>query len=254
MNFENQLCGSTNLWREKIFAKNLKETRMGLNQQKQKKTLKPETTSGQLKETYFTYRHHVEPRVQLYVPKEESFPISQKFFDVTRSTHTNLDGETSSRIHVVWRAPDEDPSNYQRKQPTSKKRKNGAVEKPKLDNARKLRGIYFIDRTKETRNAFGSGYALQDGMKKAFKELREIVASGDTHPHKCACVVEAHESTRKRLESTVQRKHDDHIAEKGFHSLTHYHLVHNFSMLQAMKIPDPKGTSSSKSSPGRWIR
>ena len=23
----------------------------------------------------FIYRHHVEPRVQLYVPKEESFPI-----------------------------------------------------------------------------------------------------------------------------------------------------------------------------------
>ena len=26
------------------------------------------------------YRHHVEPRVQLYAPKEESFPVPQRFF------------------------------------------------------------------------------------------------------------------------------------------------------------------------------
>ena len=28
----------------------------------------------------FIYRHHVVPRVKLYVPKEESFPIPSKFF------------------------------------------------------------------------------------------------------------------------------------------------------------------------------
>ena len=57
-----------------------------------------------------------------------------------------------------------------------------------------------------------------------FKELRETVASGNTHPHKktkCACIVEAHESTGKRLESTLPRNLDDRIAEKGFNSLTH---------------------------------
>ena len=37
------------------------------------------------------YRHHVEPRVELYVPKEESFPIPLKFIDVTRTTYTSLD-------------------------------------------------------------------------------------------------------------------------------------------------------------------
>ena len=37
------------------------------------------------------YRHHVEPRGQLYVPKEESFPIPLKYIDVSRTTHTNLD-------------------------------------------------------------------------------------------------------------------------------------------------------------------
>ena len=40
--------------------------------------------------------------------------------------------------------------------------------------------------------------------------------------------MEAHESTRKRLESALPRNHDDHIAEKGFNSLTRYNLVHKF--------------------------
>ena len=37
----------------------------------------------------FTYRHHNEPRVQLHVPKEETFPFPLKHLDVTRSTHTD---------------------------------------------------------------------------------------------------------------------------------------------------------------------
>ena len=32
----------------------------------------------------FIYRHHVEPRVKLYSPREESFPIPLKYIDVTR--------------------------------------------------------------------------------------------------------------------------------------------------------------------------
>ena len=39
----------------------------------------------------FTYRHHVEPRVKLYSPREESFPVPLKCTDVSRTTHTNLD-------------------------------------------------------------------------------------------------------------------------------------------------------------------
>ena len=38
----------------------------------------------------FIYRHHVEPRVKLYSPREESFPIPLKYIDVSRTTHTNL--------------------------------------------------------------------------------------------------------------------------------------------------------------------
>ena len=37
------------------------------------------------------HRHHVEPRVKLYVPREESFPIPLRYIDMTRTTNTNLD-------------------------------------------------------------------------------------------------------------------------------------------------------------------
>ena len=39
----------------------------------------------------FIYRHHVEPRVKLFTPREELFPISLKNIDVTRVTHTTVD-------------------------------------------------------------------------------------------------------------------------------------------------------------------
>ena len=39
----------------------------------------------------FIYRHHVEPRAKLYVPREESFPIPLKYIDVTRTAYTSLD-------------------------------------------------------------------------------------------------------------------------------------------------------------------
>ena len=50
----------------------------------------------------FIYRHHVEPRVKLYSPREESFPIRLKYIDVTRTTHTNLDVKQKKRIHDYW--------------------------------------------------------------------------------------------------------------------------------------------------------
>ena len=37
------------------------------------------------------YRHHVEPGVTLFLPKEETFPVPMKYIDATRTTHTSLD-------------------------------------------------------------------------------------------------------------------------------------------------------------------
>ena len=50
----------------------------------------------------FKYRHHVEPRVKLYSPRDESFPIPQKYIDVSRTTHTNLDVKQEKPIDGYW--------------------------------------------------------------------------------------------------------------------------------------------------------
>ena len=50
----------------------------------------------------FIYRHHVEPRVKLYSPREESYPLPLKYIDVTRTTHTNLDVKLEKRIDDHW--------------------------------------------------------------------------------------------------------------------------------------------------------
>ena len=50
----------------------------------------------------FMYRHHVEPRVKLYSPREESIPIPLKYIDVSRTTRTNLDVKQERRIDDYW--------------------------------------------------------------------------------------------------------------------------------------------------------
>ena len=50
----------------------------------------------------FTNRHHVEARVKLYSPREESFPIPMKYIDVSRTTHANLDVKREKPIGAYW--------------------------------------------------------------------------------------------------------------------------------------------------------
>ena len=50
----------------------------------------------------FKNRHHVELRVKLHSPREESFPIPQKYIDVSGTTHTNLDVKQERRIDHYW--------------------------------------------------------------------------------------------------------------------------------------------------------
>ena len=50
----------------------------------------------------FIFRHHVLPRVKLYMPEEETFPIVTKYIDVTRTTHTSLDVMTKKNIEDYW--------------------------------------------------------------------------------------------------------------------------------------------------------
>ena len=62
----------------------------------------------------------------------------------------------------------------------------------------------------------------------------ETKGSNNIQKTKHACIV-----TRKRLESTLPKDHEDHNAERGFNSLSHCNLVHKFvPMPQATNIPD----------------
>ena len=58
---------------------------------------------------------------------------------------------------------------------------------------------------------------------------------------KLACILEASESTRLRMEDSLPNYLEDHIAGKGDDSLQQNNLVHKmFPMPQAMKIPAAK--------------
>ena len=48
------------------------------------------------------YRHHVEPRVKLYTPREESLPFPMKYIDVTRTTYTSLDVWLEKNSEDYW--------------------------------------------------------------------------------------------------------------------------------------------------------
>ena len=60
---------------------------------------------------------------------------------------------------------------------------------------------------------------------------RETCGESDNLKSKRACVVEAHESTRKRFERTLSQDREDRIAGKGFDSLRHYNLAHKFILM-----------------------
>ena len=71
------------------------------------------------------------------------------------------------------------------------------------------------------------------------KLASEVTASHKVPKTIHGCFVESHESTRQRVEPSLPRKHEDHIAGEGFSSMSHYNLAHQFiPMRQAMKIRD----------------
>ena len=128
-----------------------------------------------------------------------------------------------------------------------KEKQKWTIEKLELD-AWRLRGIYLKDREDKE---------FKDIMKKARGRLeiplpaamlcktsvcrssRETCGTIGEHKTKYVCIVEADESLRIRMEGSPHRYHEDHIAEKGMNSMTHYSLVHKFVPVpQAMKVPD----------------
>ena len=240
----------------------------------------------------FIYRHHVEPRVKLYSPREESFPIPLKYIDVSRTTHTNLDLKQEKRIDDYWnidgsrnlsdpwtgftqftqldeKAPDGkmwSGRRLSRKHLTSRPdhlwpelwksmgkhaKQKWSNEKLHLENARKLRGIYFTD-PEDTE--------FKETIKNARKKLETSVApampckiikncgsdASNKIQTKFACILEADESTRMRMGNSIPHHHEDHFAGKGENSLQHYNLVHKFILM-----PSSYENSCSESSSGQ---
>ena len=116
-----------------------------------------------------------------------------------------------------------------------------------LENARKLRGIYFIDpEDKEFKETIKNARkALETPIAPAMpcKIVKKTCGSGASNKirTRLVCILEASESTRLRMGESLPKHHEDHIAGKSENSLQHYNLVHKFIPLpQAMKIPAAK--------------
>ena len=218
------------------------------------------STSGNSKD-----RHHVEPRVKLYSPREESFLIPLKYIDVSRTTHTNLDVKQEKRIDDYWKIDgsrdvsdywtgftqlalleEKPPDGYMwsgerltRKRLTSRPGKNAKLkekqkwshEKLHLENARNLRGIHFIDpEDKEFKETIKNARKkLETSVAPAMlcKIMKKNCGSGGSNKikTKLACILEASESTRLRMGDSLPTHHEDHIAGKGNNSLQHDNLV-----------------------------
>ena len=125
-----------------------------------------------------------------------------------------------------------------------------ASEKPKLDNARRLRGIYFIDpedkefkeNIKECKNKLETPMAPAM-LCKTRKKSKHGETRSKTNDFKSefACILEASESTRLRMEESLPKYHEDHTAGRGDNSLQHHNLVHKFILRpRAIKKPAAK--------------
>ena len=120
-------------------------------------------------------------------------------------------------------------------------------EKIHLENARKLRGIHFIDpedkEFKETIKNARKKLETSTAPAMLCKIMKKNCRSGASNKIKTrlACILEADASKRLRMGESLPNHHEDHIAGKGDNSLQHYNLVHKFApMPQAMKIPAAK--------------
>ena len=127
-----------------------------------------------------------------------------------------------------------------------KEKQKWSSEKLHLENARKLRGIYFIDpEDKESRKTIKNARKkLETSVAPAMPcKIMKNCGSGGSNKIKTrlACILEADESTGLRMGNSSRNHHEDHIVGKGDNSLQHYNLVQKFNpMPQALKIPAAK--------------
>ena len=126
--------------------------------------------------------------------------------------------QTTSRPSNVW----PDMWKHMSDAATKNAKQRWAIEKPKLDNARQSRRIFFIDPNDEELKLTirAARRKLEVPLPAAMLCKVPIKSSGETHrtigkrKTKYACVVDANESTRPRLEGAGHKLHQDHITSK----------------------------------------
>ena len=166
-------------------------------------------------------------------------------------------GERLTRKQTTSRPDNVSPDMWKHLSDAAKKKakQRSAIEKPKLENARQLRGIFFIEPNDEefklTMKA--ARRKLEVPMPAAMPCKIPIKSSGETHRNvgerktKYSCIVDADESTRPRLKGAGHQPHQDRITAKGTNSTTHYSLVHKFIRVpQALKNSSCKGSSGER--------
>ena len=127
-----------------------------------------------------------------------------------------------------------------------KEKQKWSNEKFHLENARKLRWIYFIDpedtEFKETIKNARQKLETSTAPAMPCKIMKNCGNDGSNKiKTKLACILEADESTRMRMGNSIPNHHQDHIAGKEENSEPHYNLVHKFTpMPHAVKIPVAK--------------
>ena len=128
-----------------------------------------------------------------------------------------------------------------------KEKQKWAEEKIHLDNARKLRGICFIDpEDKEYKETIKNARKkLETSVAPAVpcKIMKNCGSGSDKNTTKLACILEANESTRMRVGNSEPSKHEDHIAGKGENSFGS----------QIYSYASSSENSSSKSSSGQGM-
>ena len=162
-------------------------------------------------------------------------------------------GERLTKIQATSR-PDNAWSDMWKHMSDASKRKEKqkwVIEKPKLENAKRLRGIFFIEpadeefkrKMKYARRKLDIPMPAAMPCRLQLHKHRETCCTVGQHKTRYAFIVEAEESTRIRMEGSHSKNHEDHIAGRGINSLSHYNIVHNFPMPQAMKNTRCKSSS-----------
>ena len=104
-----------------------------------------------------------------------------------------------------------------------KEQQKWTIEKPKLDNARRLRCIYIIDPDddefkdimKNARRMLKSPMPAAMPCKLRRGKYRKTCRTVEKRKTKYGCIVEADESLRKCMEGSPHKNQEDHTAGKG---------------------------------------